>query len=152
GKHPGHYLRHRIGKSRRDGRSLTCSRSHGGVPMQTLSEHARTAPPPAAERMGSGMPQHEHEGGDATLFPVLQNDKIGYIDRTGHVVIAPQFGLDNKANFRVLSAITVRGSVEGQFPVLIGDSWDYMDNTGKVVTEAIFEAAGSFHDGLAPVK
>jgi hypothetical protein len=91
-------------------------------------------------------------GRELAPFPILQNGKVGYIDRTGRVIIAPQFTIEKTMNFRVLSAISVRGSSEGLIPVRTAGSWAYMDNNGTVGSEAIFDDAGSFSQGFAPVK
>src|SRR5437588_355448 len=88
---------------------------------------------------------------DSTLFPILQNNKIGYINRAGQLVIAPQFTKDEATNFRVLSAVTARGSAEGLIPVKTTGSWAYMDNYGTLITKPDFENAGTFHQGVAPV-
>ncbi len=56
------------------------------------------------------------------LFPVKQNDKWGYIDKTGEAVIKPQFRV----------AWEFSG---GLALVRIGDKYGYIDKTGKYVWE-----------------
>ena len=57
------------------------------------------------------------------LFPVIQNDKCGYIDKTGKIAINPQF--DDAWDFS-----------EGLAPVKTGDKYGYIDKTGKYVWES----------------
>lgn len=65
--------------------------------------------------------QSEHKG----LFHVSQNDKEGYIDRTGKIVIPLKF--DGARNFS-----------EGLAAVKVEDKWGFIDETGKVVIEPQF--------------
>jgi hypothetical protein len=111
--------------------------------MWTLFEQERAAQPTQDAQPASA---------ELALFPILLNGKVGYINRTGQLVIAPQFTIEKTMNFRVLSAISVRGSSEGLIPVRTAGSWAYMDNNGTVGSEAIFDDAGSFSQGFAPVK
>lgn len=74
------------------------------------------------------------------LFPIVQNDKWGYIDKTGKIAIKPQFDY-------------VQGFREGLAKVRIGDfvtgKSGYIDKTGKIVIEPRFANASSFSEGLA---
>ena len=72
------------------------------------------------------------------LFPVKQDGKWGYIDKTGKIVINPQF--DSATSFS-----------KGLARVVIGDKWGYIDKTGKIVINPQFDSAASFCDGLARV-
>lgn len=65
--------------------------------------------------------------------------KIGFIDKTGRMVIAPKF--DGTWGFS-----------EGLAPVQAGDKWGYIDKTGQMVISAKFDSAGVFSDGLARVS
>lgn len=66
---------------------------------------------------GQGIPMVKESSG---LFPVYQNGKRGYIDKTGKIVINPQF--DDARHF-----------TEGLASVNIGDKWGYIDKAGKIV-------------------
>jgi hypothetical protein len=76
--------------------------------------------------------------GDVAAFRVLQ----GYIDKTGKVVIEPQF--DRALNFS-----------EGLAAVRAGENgilkWGYVDKTGAWVIQPQFDAAWPFSEGLAAV-
>ena len=75
------------------------------------------------------------------LFVVIVNDKRGYIDRSGKIVIEPQF--DGAGDFSEgLAVVATRrnGYAEG-----------YIDETGKVVIEPRFNKAQPFSEGLAAV-
>ena len=80
------------------------------------------------------------QGGANVLLPVVQNGKWGYINRSGEVVIAPQFNL-------------AYGFSEGLAAVLTRDGWGYIDATGRMVIAPNrgFFNPGSFSEGLAPV-
>jgi hypothetical protein len=73
------------------------------------------------------------------LFLFRRNDKLGYIDRTGKIVIPAKFGRAN--NFS-----------EGLAAVEIGAKWGFIDRTGKIVVPARFEYVYNFSDGLAAVE
>ena len=68
-----------------------------------------------------------------------ENSKYGYIDRTGKIVIKPQFDLTFSFS-------------EGLASVKIGDKYGYIDKTGKIVINPEFDDAEEFSEGLAKVK
>ena len=53
-----------------------------------------------------------------SLFPVVQNGKWGFIDKTGKIIINPQF---DEVDF----------FSEGLCAVKIGNKWGYIDKKGK---------------------
>jgi len=63
----------------------------------------------------------------------------GYINKTGKVVIKPQF--DKAGDFS-----------EGLAPVSIDGKWGYINRTGKVTIAPQFAEARSFSEGLAVIK
>ena len=96
---------------------------------------------------------------DEVLFPILQHRKLGYIDRQGTVVIAPQF--DNFSywwhNVRsyspeMLVVMYAARFSEGLAAVYKrGDGWGYIDRTGTLVIAAQFDVALYFWEGRAAV-
>ncbi|HCE43623.1 MAG TPA: hypothetical protein DET40_08750 [Lentisphaeria bacterium] len=68
-----------------------------------------------------------------------KEDKWGFIDKTGAVVIKPEF--DQIRNFS-----------EGYAKVKLNGKWGYIDKSGKIVIEPQFDNAGEFHEGMAQVK
>jgi hypothetical protein len=66
----------------------------------------------------AAKPGEDHSG----LFPVIVGDKWGYIDKTGKIVINPQFDYANQFS-------------DGLAAVYIGDKYGYIDRTGKYVWE-----------------
>lgn len=75
------------------------------------------------------------------LFVVIVNDKRGFIDRTGKIVIEPQFAGANSF-------------VEGRAVVAVDKpqyKYGYVDETGKFAIEAKFDSASDFDDGIAIV-
>jgi len=70
---------------------------------------------------------------------VKLSGKWGYIDRTGRIVINPQF--EEAGDFS-----------EGLARVKTGGKWGYIDRTGRFLINPQFDEAGDFSHGLARVK
>ncbi len=83
--------------------------------------------------------QDKHMEEPSPLFPIKQNDKYGYIDKTGKIVIKPKF--DNVWIFS-----------EGLASVEIDLKYGYIDKTGKIVIKPKFDNAYIFSEGLACVE
>ena len=64
---------------------------------------------------------------DLNFIPVEIGHKWGYIDKTGKIVINPQF--KSEGYFK-----------EGFAPVEIGNKWGYIDKTGKIVINPQFNS------------
>src|ERR1035438_2373830 len=69
--------------------------------------------------------------------------KKGYIDKTGKIVIAPQFTYAYPFS-ESLAAATKSASGD--------DGWGHIDKTGRWIVEPKFQWASSFSGGLAPVN
>ena len=76
---------------------------------------------------------------NASLHPVCINNKQGYINNEGIIVIQPQFEL--AYNFCDNRALIVEN-----------DKWGYIDKTGKIISKTWFESAEDFSEGMACVK
>ena len=100
--------------------------------ISTLAGCARALSP----KIGGAANAADEKSG---LFLIKQNDKYGYIDKTGKVVIEPQY--ERASDFS-----------EGLAAIAVEKKWGYIDTTGKTVIEPQFDAAGKFTDDLAPVK
>ena len=83
------------------------------------------------------MGQYRQDNGG--LYRILENGKYGYMDRTGHTVIRPQF--DDALDFS-----------EGLAMVRIGNKAGFISTTGKIVITPQFDDAQSFVYGRAAVK
>lgn len=82
-------------------------------------------------------PQYElHDG----LARFVENQKFGYKDKDGNVVIKPQFF--DAADFSEGLAYVKKGKTS---------MWGYIDTAGKFAIPAQFHQAHSFHEGLAAV-
>ena len=81
----------------------------------------------------------QNNDNDNRLFAISIGGKIGYIDKTGKIVINPQF--DGVGIF-----------AEGLAKVRIGDKYGYIDKTGKIVINSQFDGVGNFAEGLAKVR
>lgn len=73
------------------------------------------------------------------LAKVKKDNKIGYVDKEGKVMIPLEYAEGLSFN-------------EGYVAVRKDAKWLYLDSTGKAITEAIFEDAMSFEGGLAVVS
>src|SRR6476620_6138081 len=73
------------------------------------------------------------------LFPIEKDGKSGFIDRTGKIVIPPQF--DNVTGFSEGLALATRNGKKF-----------FIDQNGKVVFEAKFDIIDNFSEGLAAVN
>jgi hypothetical protein len=71
--------------------------------------------------------------------------KLGYMDRTGHIVIPPRFSGEGAAD----------GFSEGLAAVNVNvgkrDKWGYIDKFGKLIIEPQYADAGPFSEGRAMV-
>lgn len=86
----------------------------------------------------AAAPLFADDGSPQALFPIQQGEKWGYIDRTGSVVIAPQF--EEAIDF-----------TEGLARVLVEGKWGYVDTAGKMVIPPTINIAMRFSEGLAAV-
>jgi hypothetical protein len=78
-----------------------------------------------------------HDG--MAAYQVRVDGPWGFVDRTGAIVIEPQF--ENAAAFS-----------EGLAAVQVGEKWGYVDKTGAMVIQPQFDSASFFSDALAAVK
>lgn len=75
------------------------------------------------------------------LAPVKLQDKWGFIDTMGQIVIPLAFEDVNRAGFH-----------EGLCAVKINGKWGYINSKGKIVIEPKFDSARSFSEGFAVVQ
>lgn len=79
------------------------------------------------------------------LFPVSENDKWGYVDEQGMMIIEPQFQM--ASDFKNDRAVVVVIDKNGY-----KNKYGYIDKSGKMVVEPQYDEAGDFSDGLAVVS
>ena len=79
---------------------------------------------------------------EVPLFPVTQNKKCGYIDKTGTIIIPLQFD-DSCYDFS-----------EGLASVVMNGKRGFIDQTGRIVIEPQFDlwSGASFREGLAAIS
>lgn len=75
------------------------------------------------------------------LFPIVQDEKVGYINQQGEVVISPRFRLGFPFS-EGLALVCIEAD----------DKCGFIDQTGKVVIPADFKQATRFSDGLAAIQ
>jgi len=74
-------------------------------------------------------------------FP--EGGKLGYIDKAGKVVIAPQF---------FVAQDFAEGLAAVRIEEAVGSKFGYIDRTGRMVIAPRFNQAGPFSEGLAAVE
>lgn len=75
------------------------------------------------------------------LYPIVQNKKVGYMNRKGEVVIQPRFVMA-----LMFSEGMAAACLEGE------NQCGYIDPTGKFVIPPQFKAAMRFSEGLAAIR
>ena len=73
------------------------------------------------------------------LFPVLKGGKYGLMDKTGNLIVEPQFD----DIFRIVDEMTA---------CMIGGKWGFVNKEGRVVIEPRYETVYGFNEGLAAVE
>ncbi len=113
------------------------------------------------------------------LYPISEDGKWGYIDRSGKVVVTPQFDaaerfheglaavrlkhrlafIDSSGAIAISTDFDVTGFnlspfrfSEGLAPVPVAKKWGYIDKHGTLVIPAVFSDANAFSEGLARVE
>jgi len=91
------------------------------------------------------------------LLPLEVKNKWGYTDRTGKIVIAPQFE-DAEDFSEGLAPVKIHGDETVWCPRDESGNragftmrWGYIDKTGKLIIPAQFESAAPFSEGLAVI-
>ena len=73
------------------------------------------------------------------LARIKQNGKYGYIDKSGKIVILPQF--DETSDFS-----------DGMAVIKKNDKYGYIDKNGSIIIQPQFEYAAGFSESLAMIK
>jgi hypothetical protein len=81
------------------------------------------------------------------LYPVKQDGKYGFIDKTGKIIINPQFN-----NARSFSEGLASVCIGGNGFLCQGGNWGFIDKTGKIIINPQFDFAFPFSEGLANVN
>jgi hypothetical protein len=97
---------------------------------------------------------HSANKDSASLFPIFQTGKYGYIDSSGVIVIPPQFARA-KAFSEGLAAVAIPNAeaiVDKYGQRLQPLKWGFIDETGEIVIPPRFSEVGRFSEGLAWVE
>lgn len=88
------------------------------------------------------------------LNPFEENEKFGYQDSNGNVVIAPKY--DYAGNFyQGFARVNIGGSyyvTEWGYTSFKGGKWGFIDQIGKEITPIKYDALGQFSRGRALVQ
>jgi len=76
------------------------------------------------------------------LFRIVENGKVGFINRSGTIVIPAKFDEDSSET---------GDFIEGLACVRVDRKWGFIDEQGRMVIEPQFESPASFSEGLARV-
>jgi len=89
---------------------------------------------------GSTSEASNYEIDKVNLFPIKVNKKFGYIDRTGKIIVKPQYDYGEDLS-------------HGMAKISVGNKYGFLDATGELVIEPKYKMAGFFFgDGYAWVK
>lgn len=80
----------------------------------------------------------QNNNSDKHLFPITEQNKIGFIDSSGKIIIKPVF-------------LSAGEFSEGLAPARIAGTYGYIDKTGKFVIRPKYDYATNFSEGLAIV-
>ena len=76
------------------------------------------------------------------LAQIVINNKWGFIDKNGVVVVQPRFEADILEHFKFS---------KGFAAVKVGEKWGYIDKVGEFLVKPKFDHADSFSEGMAEV-
>jgi hypothetical protein len=79
------------------------------------------------------------------LFPVSENDKWGYVNEQGEMVIKPQFEMASEFKNGLAAVVAID-------KVGYKNKYGYIDKSGTMVVEPQYDEAEAFSDGLAAVS
>ncbi|MGA9118009.1 MAG: WG repeat-containing protein, partial [Bacteroidota bacterium] len=83
------------------------------------------------------------------LFRIVEGEKRGFIDSTGHVVVSPRFRYAEDFS-NSLALVSARMPIEESDSA--PSSWGYIDSTGAMRLHPRFGYGRSFSGGLAAVR
>lgn len=81
------------------------------------------------------------------LAAVKINNKYGFIDKTGKLIIPHQFD-----NVGIWYFAISEGLISWPIPVQVSEKWGFIDQSGNYVINPQYDDASSFREGLAAVK
>lgn len=125
-----------------------CNMSAGNTHEASLDRLPKNAQSPQASQSSA-----ENQKA-AQLFLVTRNGKMGYIDRTGTMIISAQFDAAEEFS-EGLAAVAMKigeRSVRGEDQPTVDLQWGFVNQTGKIVIPAQFARVGRFSEGLAWVE
>ena len=86
------------------------------------------------------------------LIRIRVNKKIGFADKNGSIVIAPQFDFVYPFS-EGLAAFCIGGRISKgkEYNSYLNGKWGFIRNDGKIVISPIYDKASSFKNGIAEV-
>ena len=87
------------------------------------------------------------------LARFVKDNKIGFCDQKGRVIISAQFSFVQPFSEGVAGFCTeCRQIKEGEYHRFSGGKWGFIDRKGNVIIKAIYEQVKPFNNGVAEVK
>lgn len=80
------------------------------------------------------------------LLPIEIDDKFGYMNRSGEIIIEPKFKFANSFSERL--AVVAMPDDDEEY----GGKFGYIDSTGTLIIQPIYDVANDFNQGWARVK
>lgn len=84
------------------------------------------------------------------VFRIQENNKIGYADMQGNIILAPQF--DGAWPFSEgIARVCIGGTLkkEGDYTILEGGKYKFIDKSGKPINSDTYDDLRSFKNGIA---
>lgn len=100
-------------------------------------------------RYSSGVDVVVTQDNNKELFPIEINDKWGYIDETGKVVISPKYDMYDSYDLLVDGA---NPFYDGLARVVVNRKFGFINKSGQYVIQPKYEFAKDFSENLAAVK
>jgi hypothetical protein len=98
------------------------------------------------------LPAEQHTADQEKLFPIVEDNKLGYINASGEIVIPLKFKQEASHSPNLRDSFIHNRFSEGRAAVETEDGWGFIDTSGEFVVKPRFEQVQPFSEGLAAVQ